>query len=185
MRSSGISIFRATRSAHSARRVLCTPVLMSFRSSIWLKAQTRELRKARCCSSSSLIRSTSPATSGTGLGVAAISFRARFLSTDFLSPLLQGRARLEELAGLNSLERIQSSEPKILVAEVVGIGQTDRNYPIRAVAILAKLQCCRTRHERRAERCAPSRGISSPWISGDDALSRGSDPHRRRAIIGK
>jgi hypothetical protein len=56
MWSSGIFSFRATLIVHSVRRVLCTPVLMSLRSRSWLNAQIRELRNARCCSSSSLMR---------------------------------------------------------------------------------------------------------------------------------
>src|SRR5580704_13005164 len=112
---------------------------MSFRSSIWLKAQTRELRKARCCSSSSLMRSTSPVTSGTGLGVAAISC-TRFLSFTFYCSAFTA---LKDLTGLNCLVGIQAPETEILVAEVVGIRQTDGNRPARAIAIFTEHERCR------------------------------------------
>src|SRR2546425_2727379 len=44
---------------HSARRVLCTPVLRSLRSRSWLKAQITELRSAVTCSSTCLTRKES------------------------------------------------------------------------------------------------------------------------------
>src|SRR5713101_5203104 len=48
-----------TRMPHSARRVLCTPVLRSFKSRSWLKAQITELRSAVTCSSTCLTRKES------------------------------------------------------------------------------------------------------------------------------
>src|SRR4029077_6555591 len=50
-----------TRMPHSASRVLCTPVLRSFKSRSWLKAQMTELRSAEACSSSCLMRRDSRA----------------------------------------------------------------------------------------------------------------------------
>src|SRR5580658_6262163 len=49
------------RMPHSARRVLCTPVLRSLRSRSWLKAQMTEVRRAETCSSSCLTRRDSGA----------------------------------------------------------------------------------------------------------------------------
>src|SRR5579862_9595449 len=40
---------------HSARRVLCTPVLRSLRSRSWLKAQMTDVRRAEICSCTCLM----------------------------------------------------------------------------------------------------------------------------------
>src|SRR3984893_6513012 len=51
---------------HSAKRVLCTPVLRSLRSRSWLKAQMTDVRSAETCSSTCLIfrESAAPITAG-------------------------------------------------------------------------------------------------------------------------
>jgi len=53
--------FLSDAQAPSARRVLCTPVLRSFKSRSWLNAQITELRSAAACSSSCLMRRDSSA----------------------------------------------------------------------------------------------------------------------------
>src|SRR5712672_517124 len=54
---------------HSARRVLCTPVLRSLRSRSWLNAQMTEVRSAETCSSTCLILRESDAPFFAGLKV--------------------------------------------------------------------------------------------------------------------
>src|SRR5581483_12143329 len=164
MCSSGMLSLRATRIAHSASRVLCTPVLMSLRSKSWLKAHTRELRNADCCSSSSFTRKSSNPESANG--VLRLALISEYSVTSF-----------------HRRVGIQASPTQLRVEDGIGVRKSGGDLRRRASAVLAEHQGSRSSDERSTKRSSPARGIRSRGIQGHDAFARRRHEHRRIAIV--
>src|SRR6266550_2066656 len=188
-------ILRATRTAHSARRVLWTPVLMSFRSSNWLKAQMTDLRRSSCCSSSSLTRSRRSVSSNPGFAIAAIVVGAvRLLSAKpawgSIGHLSAKRSPcrlsflLEHSTRQDGLVCIQASPSHIEVSDRVGHRESPLNARgPSAAAVGAQHEGGRSGRKRCAEGCSPTGRVGTPGIGSHHAFTGSSHPNRRRAVV--
>src|SRR5579864_642758 len=134
--------------AHSANRVLCTPVLMSFRSNKWLNAQITELRWANCCSSSSLTRSSSSDTSNPGCVITPM----RLLPSLQQCPSSVSHLRsVQDAASPHSLIGVEATEAHVDVPDGFCGGESQLNVGTVATPVGTQHHCSGSRHEGSAE----------------------------------
>src|SRR5437899_6215809 len=173
---SSIPSSRATRTAHSASRVLCTPVLRSFKSRSWLKAQISEALRSLSCSlsSSTCNGAQKPLVGRARASVAAVRMEIR-------SALLQSCGFAPSGYGLVEVQAPVSQ----VGGEQLGVSKRLGRLVLITIHWYTEEQGRDDRNEWRAEGGTRTGRVGAEWIGGNNGFPGRGHPDNVLAVVGK